>query len=133
MVSKPLLEIDRHEEQLVEHSKNLDLLNQVVNEEPEDDDDPEDGIERIFRAIQKNNLAQCNFQSIIRLLHTQINIIARDITRLKKKAAQQKKNDYVQFGDKDQLANNVKANNAYKKDIEKISRQGMELRIVSLE
>ena len=51
MVSKPLLEIDRNEEQLVEHSKNLDLLNQVANEEPEDDDDPEDGIERIFRAI----------------------------------------------------------------------------------
>ena len=70
MVSKPLLEIDRNEEQLVEHSKNLDLLNQVASEEPDDLDDPEDGIERIFRAIQKNNLAQCNFQSIIRLLHT---------------------------------------------------------------
>ena len=89
-----MVSLDKHEEQLMSHTKNLDTLGRIIEEEPargsDDEENDDEGIDSIFKAIIEKNLSQCTLPTIIRLLHTQINTIARDISRIKKRAAKEK-------------------------------------------
>ena len=122
-----MMAIDRHEEELLIHSKNLDIL--ATNEDSSGDEDVDGGagIDKIFKAISEKNLSQCTVPTLMRLLHTQINCIASDITRIKKCAASEKCNAELLKAEK------IKRANVYKKDIERVSKEGMQAQIVSLE
>jgi len=73
--------------------QNLDIMGRIE----EQDDEEDNNISDIFKTIISKNLSENTIPTIIRLLHTQINCIASDICRIKKRAASEK-NKHVTFG-----------------------------------